>query len=156
LTEIVMERRLNGRLADFWALWTKPREMERWWGPNGFSVRIQAMDLRVGGQMHYVMVAEDPAMVDFLKQNGMPRETPHALTFTDVSPMTRLAWRSLVDFVQDQTPYETGQVIEFQQVGAQVHLRVLLERMHDDVWTERSRMGWEEELNKLPAMLEAI
>ncbi len=152
MTEIVMERRLTAQLADVWAMWTQPHELERWWGPNGFSVRVERMDLRVGGELHYVMVAEDPAMVDFLKAHGMPSESPVTLTFTEVEPMTRLAWRALVDFVPDHPAYDTGHRVEMQQVGPQVHLRVAIDRMHDAVWTERSRKGWEEELNKLVAM----
>ncbi len=153
MPEIVMERQLTAQLADIWALWTVPHEMERWWGPKGFSVRVDAMDLRVGGELRYAMIAEDPAMVDFLKANGMPRESSVTLTFTDVVPMTRLAWRALVDFVPDHPPYDTAHVVEFRQVGAQVHLRITIDRMHDDIWTERSRMGWEEELDRLVALV---
>lgn len=155
MAQIVMERRLTAQLARIWALWTEPREVEKWCGPNGFSVRVERLDLRVGGEFRYAMVAEDPAMVAFMKANGLPTESPVTLTFTEVVPMTRLAWRALVDFVPDHAPYDTHHAVTFQQIGPQVHLRITIDPMHDQIWTGRSRMGWEEELNKLAAMFEA-
>ena len=155
MTELTMERRFTARLADVWAMWTNAQEIEKWWGPNGFGVRVRALDLRVGGVLDYVMVAQDPAMVDYLRANDMPSETPVTLTFTEVTPMTRLAWRHVVDFIPDHPPYDTDHVLDLTQDGDAVHLRVSIGRMHDAVWTERSRKGWEEELNKLVALFAA-
>ena len=92
-------------------------------------------------------------MVDFMKANGMPTEQSVTLNFTEVTPMTRLAWRALVDFIPDHPPYDTHHAVEFRQVGAQVHLRITIDPMHDAIWTERSRMGWEEELDRLVDLL---
>ncbi len=156
MSEILLERRFIAQLADVWALWTEPAEIERWWGPNGFSVRVEALDLRVGGQMRYAMIAQDPAMVAFMKAQGMPTETITTLTFFDIVPMQRLAWRALVDFVPGHAPYETAHVVEIGQMGAQVHLKVSIERMHDDLWTNRSRLGWEQELDRLVALVAAV
>lgn len=155
MNELTMERQMTARLADVWALWTDPQEIEQWWGPNGFGVRVRALDLRVGGVLDYVMVAQDPAMVDFMQANNMPTETPVTLTFTEVTPMTRLGWRHVVDFIPDHPPYDTDHLLELTQVGDAVHLRVSIGRMHDALWTERSRKGWEEELNKLVALVAA-
>ena len=70
MTELTMERRFTARLADVWAMWTTAQEIEKWWGPNGFGVRVRALDLRVGGVLDYVMVAQDPAMVDYLRADA--------------------------------------------------------------------------------------
>ena len=152
MTEIVMERRLKGQLADIWALLTQPREMERWWGPDGYRIRVDHLDLVVGGRLDYVMIADTPQMADFMKANGMPAEIPTSLTYTEIVPMTRLGFSHVVNFVPGHPPYEVHDLIELAQMGDSVHLTARVGRMHDDLWTDRSRMGWEQQLNKLLVM----
>ena len=149
----VMERRYRAKIADLWALWTTPKGLEAWWGPPGFAVTVQAMDLRAGGVLRYTMTAEAPEMVAFMQKNGLPIATPVQATYDAVEPMHRLSYRNLVDFVPGHPPYETRMVVEFVPAGEAVTMRLTFDVMHDAAWTERQRMGWELEVGKLTKLL---
>jgi uncharacterized protein YndB with AHSA1/START domain len=40
-------------------MWTDPRHVAQWWGPNGFTSTIHEMDVRPGGVWRFVMHAPD-------------------------------------------------------------------------------------------------
>ncbi len=153
LPMITLERRFRAELAELWALWTTPEGVESWWGPPGFTVTVQEMDLRPGGALRYCMTAVEPEMVAFLQKSGMSVATPCRATYDVVEPLSRLAYRHLVDFVPGRAPYETRMVVEFLAQGDQVTMRLTFDRMHDAEWSERQRMGWELELGKLARLL---
>ena len=72
----------------------KPRTkagIESWWGPDGFAVEVESIDLRVEGSLRYSMTAQQPDQVDFLKKAGMPLTSRHEVRFTEVTPCRRLA-----------------------------------------------------------------
>jgi uncharacterized protein YndB with AHSA1/START domain len=94
-------------------------------------------------------------MVAFMQANGMPVATPCSVTYREVTPERRLAYENLVDFVPGVAPYSTALAVEFQQHGDQAEMVLTFERMHDATWDERQRMGWEQELGKLEAVLAA-
>ena len=150
---IVIERRYRARPDDLWALWTTPAGLEAWWGPPGFAVTVQDMDLRAGGALRYTMTAIAPEMVAFMQKSGMPTATPAQAIYDAVDPMTRLAYRHLVDFVPGRAAYETRMLVEFLPAGDEVTMRLTFDQMHDAAWTERQRLGWELELGKLAALL---
>ena len=153
LPMITMERRYRAKVEDLWTLWTTPAGIESWWGPPGFAVTVQELDLRPGGALRYVMTAVAPDMVAFMQKNGMPTSTPATATYDQVLPMTRLAYRHLVDFVPGRLPYETRMIVEFLPQGQEVTMRLTFDQMHDAEWSERQRMGWELELGKLGQLL---
>ncbi len=148
-----LTRRLRAPLDDLWALWTTAKGIESWWGPPGFVVTVQAIDLRAGGRLHYTMTAHQPEMVAFMQVNGMPVATRAAVTYSEVTPLKRLAYEHLVDFVPGVAPYSTALAVEFNTLGDQAEMQLSFQRMHDAEWCERQRMGWELELGKLDAVL---
>jgi uncharacterized protein YndB with AHSA1/START domain len=42
-----------------WKAWTEPEPMAKWWGPRGFTMLANKMDLRPGGIYHYCMRSPD-------------------------------------------------------------------------------------------------
>jgi uncharacterized protein YndB with AHSA1/START domain len=154
LPMITLERRFRAALSDLWALWTTPAGIESWWGPPGFDVTVQEMNLTAGGTLRYTMTATAPEMVDFMQKNGMPTATPAEITYDAITPMTRISYRHLVDFVPGHPPYHTRMVVDFIPEGAAILMRLTFDQMHDAMWTERQRMGWELELSKLATVLE--
>jgi uncharacterized protein YndB with AHSA1/START domain len=150
---LTMTRRFRAPLAQLWALWTTAKGIESWWGPPGFAVTVQSIDLRPGGQLHYTMVAQQPEMITFMKANGMATETPCQVTYTEVSPLQRLAYENLVDFVPGVAPYSTALAVDFSTQGDLAEMQLTFQRMHDAEWDTRQRMGWEQELGKLTPIL---
>jgi hypothetical protein len=99
------------------------------------------------------MTATGPQQVAFMKQQGMPLSTECRVTYTEVSPPYRLAYKTLTDFVPDVAAYEVATVVELQATTDGVKITVTSQAMHDDVWTERARAGHESQMRKLDALM---
>lgn len=52
-------RVLDAPVELVWESWTKPQHVEKWWGPKGFTSRIDLMEVRPGGEWHMVIHAPD-------------------------------------------------------------------------------------------------
>ncbi len=152
---IRIERTYEADIADVWDLWTTADGIESWWGPDGFSVTVQALDLRPGGQLRYTMTATAAPQVAFMRQHGMPLATESVITYTEVAPQRRLAYTHLVDFVPDVGAYDVGTQLDLEPTETGVRLVLLLDRMHDQTWCDRMEAGWDQELGKLAAVLRA-
>jgi uncharacterized protein YndB with AHSA1/START domain len=148
-----IERTYDSTVEEAWALWTTKTGIESWWGPEGFDVTVASLDLRPGGELIYVMTAVASDQVAFMKQAGMPVSTECKVTYTEVSPPSRLAYKTLADFVPGVTPYEVATVVDLRTVSDRVKVTITVDAMHDDVWTERARAGNESQLRKLDALL---
>lgn len=46
--------------------WTDPHHLPQWWGPQGFTVTVQEIDVRPGGVWRYVMHGPDGTDYDNL------------------------------------------------------------------------------------------
>lgn len=152
-SRIVLERVYPSSIEDLWALWTTPAGIESWWGPEGFTVTVQALELRPGGVLLYTMTATAAPQIAFMQANGMPLASQVRITYAEVEPPRRLRYINLVDFVPGVTAYDVGTLVELDPVGDGVRLRLTLDPMHDPEWTRRAVMGWESELGKLDARL---
>jgi uncharacterized protein YndB with AHSA1/START domain len=150
-----IQRTYSASLEDAWALWTTKSGIESWWGPEGFAVTVTALDLRPGGDLVYLMTAVAPEQVAFMKQAGMPLSTPCKVTYTEVSPPHRLAYKTLTDFVPGVAPYDVATVVELKAAAGGVSLTITFDAMHDDIWTERARAGHESQISKLDALMAA-
>src|SRR5262245_1185374 len=53
--EIFLERVFDAPRALVWEVWTDPKHVDRWWGPNGHRNETHSMDFRVGGYWRFVM-----------------------------------------------------------------------------------------------------
>ncbi len=148
-----IERIYTATLAEAWDLWTSKEGIESWWGPEGFDVELQKLDLHAGGELVYRMTATAPEQVAFMQRAGMPLSTECRIKITEVVPPRRLAYTTLADFIPGVTPYEVATVVQLEEVAGGVKMVVSFDAMHDDVWTERARAGHESELRKLDALL---
>ena len=150
-----IERTYAASLDECWALWTTPAGIESWWGPEGFDVTVVTLDLRPGGVMVYRMTASAPEQVAFMQRAGMPLSTQTRVTYTEVSPPHRLAYKTLADFIPGVAAYEVATLVELRATYAGAQIIITFDAMHDDVWTERARAGHESQLRKLDARLAA-
>ena len=138
-----------------WALWTTKSGIESWWGPEGFDVTVTSLDLRPAGKLVYLMTASASDQVAFMNRAGMPLATECQITFTEILPPSRLAYKTLADFVPGIAPYEVATIVELKETADGVKLTVTFDAMHDDVWTERARAGHESQMRKLDGLLAA-
>ena len=152
---ITLERTFQAPLEDVWDLWTTKEGLESWWGPDGFAVEVRAIDLRPGGVLDYAMIAVAPPQIEFMKRAGMPLSNALRVTYTEVVPRRRLAYTNLVDFVPGVAPYPSATLVELEPGARGVTVRLTIDAMHDEEWTQRAVMGWNSELDKLGRLLAA-
>ena len=153
--KVTVERTFQASAEEVWELWTTRDGIEAWWGPEGFSVTVRALDLRPGGVLDYTMTATRAEEIEYMKKAGMPLSTLNKITFTEVTAPRRLAYRELVDFIPGVEPYEVAVVIDFLPVPDGVRVAVNFDRMHDDHWTSLAKLGRESELDRLARLLAA-
>ena len=152
---ITIDRTYPARIEDVWALWTTKDGIESWWGPDGFTVKVRSIDLRPGGELRYTMTATAKPQVEFMKRAGMPLTAEHQVVYTEVVPLSRLGFSHLVDFIPDVESYDVAVLVELHETTKGVRVVLAIDRMHDEVWTQRAVAGWESELGKLAKVLEA-
>ena len=57
---VVIERTLDAPAALIWQMWTEPEHFEAWYGPDGATITVARMDVRVGGTRLVRMEMQTP------------------------------------------------------------------------------------------------
>jgi len=58
-TTLVITRTLNAPRALVWKMFSDPYHLAQWWGPHGFTNRVDKLDFRTGGSWVHVMIDAD-------------------------------------------------------------------------------------------------
>ena len=151
--KLILERTFTASTDEVWELWTTKDGIESWWGPEGFSVVVSALDLRPGGELVYTMSATGAEQMEYMKKAGMPVTTSHRLLYTEVDPPRRLGYRMPADFIPGVEPYDVDTLIELSEVEDGVRMVLTFDAMHDNEWTRLAVMGHESELSRLEAII---
>ena len=78
---VVIERVVAAPIDLVWQLWTEAEHFRNWYGPQGFTIPVAEMDVRIGGRRLICMASPDGQMKMWF--TGEYRE---------VSPTTRLVY----------------------------------------------------------------
>ena len=148
-----LERTYDAPAELIWKLWTTASGLQEWWAPDGFTTRVNELELRPGGQLLYTMTATAPEQVAFVRNLGLPLSNDLRRTFTEVAPPTRLAYLSLIDFVPDREPYEHLTVIDVDADGDRTRLVMTLDPLHDETWTQEYAAHRDNELDSFEAAI---
>jgi uncharacterized protein YndB with AHSA1/START domain len=130
-----LERTFDAAPELIWEMLTTPAGLEEWWGPDGFETSVTKLELRPGGEVRYTMTATDSQQVEFVKSLGLPLTSEFRRSLTEVTPPSRLAYMSLIDFMPDQEPYEHLTVIDIEPAGRRTRVVMTLDPLHDEEWT---------------------
>ena len=57
--ELTIIRVFDAPVRAVWDAWTDPKQVEKWWGPRGFTLTTHHKDLRPGGTWRYTMHGPD-------------------------------------------------------------------------------------------------
>jgi uncharacterized protein YndB with AHSA1/START domain len=79
--EIIVRRMLDAPRDLVFEVWTDPKHVAQWWGPNGFSTTIKEMDVRPGGIWRLVLHGPDG------------RDYHNRIVFLEVVKPERLAYK---------------------------------------------------------------
>lgn len=148
-SKIIIERTYRARIEDVWELWTTKDGFESWWGPQGFRAEVRAIEARIGGTLHYEMIADAPEMIAAMKQMGQPISHPVHTRFTEVKQHERLVLTNVIDFLPGVEPYENDVAVDFSTMGDSVRMVVTLEQMHSAEFSKMQLEGFTSQLTKL-------
>jgi uncharacterized protein YndB with AHSA1/START domain len=148
-----LERTYDAPAELIWELWTTGAGLEEWWGPDGFATRVTELELRPGGEVRYVMTATGPEQIAFVRSLGMPLSSEFRRTFAEVAPPTRLAYRSLIDWVPEHEGYEHLTVVDIEPAGERTTVVMTIDPLHDDALTQEYRDHRALELDNLEAAI---
>ena len=58
---VVIERSFDAPVELIWQMWTDPEHFKAWYGPDGVTILVATMDVRVGGTRLICMEMQTPA-----------------------------------------------------------------------------------------------
>lgn len=81
-TTLVLTRVLKAPRELVWKMFADPYHLAQWWGPKGFTNRIEKLDFRTGGSWLHVMIDADG------------KEYPTDNDIVEVTPPRRIVYRN--------------------------------------------------------------
>ncbi len=144
--ELVFERVLNAPRELVWEAWTNPEHLANWWGPDGFSLTTQFMEVKPGGIWKFIM-------------HGPDRDYPNKIKFIEVLKPERLVYRHIDDV--DSEPVSFGVTVTFEALGKKTRLTMsmLFDKAEDLVRVSREYgaiEGAHQTISRLENALSAI
>ena len=103
--EIVVSRLIDEPTALVFNAWIEPKQLEQWWGPNGFTTTVHEMDVVEGGITRLVM--HGPDGVDY----------PNKLVYTNITAAKRLSYMHSDDGDADNDAAAFGVTVSFEDDG---------------------------------------
>jgi uncharacterized protein YndB with AHSA1/START domain len=125
-TVIVGTRLVDAPRELVWSVWTDPKHLAQWWGPNGFRTTTSAFEFKAGGVWRFVMHGP----------NG--RNYQNRITFDEIVKPERIAYHH--GGGDDVEPVQFRTMVTFDDLGAKT--RVTLRGTFPSA-EERARVIWE-------------
>jgi uncharacterized protein YndB with AHSA1/START domain len=149
---VVIERIFDAPVDLVWKMWTDPEHFKKWYGPQGFTVPVADMDLRVGGVRLVCMESPDGSMKMWTTGE-----------YTEIVPNERLVYT-------ESPADENGNLVSPSAMGmpdgypAKTEVTILLEDLggrtkmvmtHTGVPADSgANAGWEQAFDKLANYIE--
>src|SRR5262245_21976858 len=106
--EIVITRVFDAPRELVFGMWTDPKHVAKWWGPNGFTTTTHAMDAKPGGVWRFVMHGPDG------------RDYPNKITYLEVAKPERLVYQHGGE--DDYEDIQFHVTVTFEDVGGKTRL----------------------------------
>lgn len=78
--ELKIIRKFNYPVDLVWEMWTDPKHLANWWGPNGFTTDIKQMEVKEGEDWLLTMVGPDG------------KSYPNRSVFLEVIPFEKISY----------------------------------------------------------------
>jgi len=147
---LVITRTLNAPRSLVWKMFSDPYHLAQWWGPKGFTNRVEKLDFRTGGSWVHVMIGPDG------------RELPTDNVILEVKEPERIVYRNAPadpTTFGDNPPPAFTKTLTFDQAGGQTILKLVCTfdtAAHRDAVIRRGFvLGTNESFDKLEAHLAA-
>lgn len=148
---ITIERTFSAPRQKVWDAWTKADQVATWWGPEGFSTRVEASDLSEGGKWRYVMIED--ASGDEYPSEGVVKELVELekIVTTDEFGEEMASNPNL--------PQGVVTTVLFEEVEGGTKLTVQIDHPTLEDKEKHAKMGvvegWNSSLNKLEKLVQA-
>jgi len=139
--EIVATRIINAPRELVFMVWTEPKHIKQWWGPNGFTNTIHKMEVKPGGIWSFIM--HGPDGVDF----------PNEVTYSEVVRPERLVYSHAAP------KFKVTVTFEEQGTKTKLTMRMVFENAEEfKLVTEKYKAieGQQQTLNRLEGHLSEI
>jgi uncharacterized protein YndB with AHSA1/START domain len=100
---IIGTRVLDAPRKLVFSVWTDPKHLAQWWGPNGFTTTTHTFDFRPGGVWRFVMHGPDG------------RDYQNRITFDEITPPERIVYRHSGG--DDVEPVQFTQTVTLEDLG---------------------------------------
>jgi uncharacterized protein YndB with AHSA1/START domain len=152
---IVMERSFDAPVGLVWQMWTDAEHFKRWYGPDGATIPVAELDLRVGGRRRVCIEVQTPNGPMRMWFTGEHREivAPWRLVYTEAMSDEHGNVVSPADVGMPAGHSATTEVrVELEDVGGRTKMKMT----HVGVPAgSPGALGWTMALAKLAAHLEA-
>jgi uncharacterized protein YndB with AHSA1/START domain len=146
---MVLERSFDASVELVWQMWTDPEHFRAWYGPDGASITVAELDVRVGGARRVCMEVASPngPMRMWFTGEHLEIDRPARLVYTE----------SMADEVgnpmsPDGHPATTEVRVELEDVAGKSRMRLT----HVGIPSgSPGAVGWTMALDKLAAHLQA-
>lgn len=148
---LIVTRTLKAPRELVWTMFSDPYHLAQWWGPKGFTNRVETFDFRTGGKWLHVMIGQDG------------RELPTDNDIVEVTPPRRIVFRNAPTdprIFGDNPPPGFTKTLTFDAVEGGTLLKLVCvfdTPEHKDAVVRRGfRDGTNESFDKLEAQLATL
>jgi uncharacterized protein YndB with AHSA1/START domain len=148
---LIITRTLKAPRELVWTMFSDPYHLAQWWGPKGFTNRVETFDFRTGGKWLHVMIGQDG------------RELPTDNDIVEVTPPRRIVFRNAPTdprIFGDNPPPRFTKTLTFDAVEGGTLLKLVCvfdTPEHKDAVVRRGfRDGTNESFDKLEAQLATL
>jgi len=134
--DLVIERVFNAPRELVWKAWTESEHIAKWWGPEGFTTRVEENDFRAGGKTRYVMVGPDG------------EEYPAGGVLEEIVPLERIVTTDefeegydYKDLKDEDLPQGIVMTVLFEDVGEKTKLTLLISHPTPEDRRKHEEMG---------------
>lgn len=121
--ELIITRRFQAPRELVYKAWTDPKHLPQWWGPQGFTITVQEVDIRPGGQWRFVM--HGPDGTDYV----------NIISFIEIHPPERLVY-SHGDGTEEES-FRTTVTFEEEDQATKLTMRMRFNTAEELEWTVR-------------------
>lgn len=152
---VLIERSFDAPVELIWQMWTDPEHFKAWYGPDGATIPVAKMDVRVGGARLVCMDVETPGGPMQMWFTGEYREVVanERLTYTESMADENGNVLSAADIgMPEGHPTTTEVTVELEEVGGRTRMVMTHAGIPSD---SPGAAGWTMAFDKLVAHLKA-
>ena len=150
-TTLVITRTLKAPRELVWKMFSDPYHLAQWWGPKGYTNRVEKFDLRTGGKWLHVMIGPDG------------HELPTDNDIIEATPPRRIVLRNAPadpEIFGDNPPPGFTKTLTFEEVEGGTKLTLVCsfdKPQHKDAVIRRGfSLGTNESFDRLEAHLATL